>query len=176
MPLYQHIKSRHGESEPCLKILPDPVHDLFEMADHGEHRQHRLDEHAVIPLSPPTQFEVGGIALRRMEGGITQDNHLLFELPNEGLKCLVRDIGRGTLPGHHQSPLVQQQTYFAADNPAVIGKAFAADLPGAPAFADGVDQLDALGVDDPEHRRGSQESIGPRLMGHEEAKEPGPLR
>jgi hypothetical protein len=65
---------------------------------------------------------------------------------------------------------------LAADNPAVIGKAFAADLPGAPAFADGMDQLDALGVDDPEHRRGSHESIGPRLMGHEEAKEPGPLR
>jgi len=175
MPLYQHIKSRHGESEPCLKILPDPVHDLFEMADHGEHRQHRLDEPAVIPLSPPTQFEVGGIALRRMAGGITRDNPLLFERPNEGLKRLVRDIGRGTLPSHPQSPLGQPQTSWAADNPAVMGEAFATDLPGAPAFADRVDQRDAIGLDAPEPRRRRQAGIGPRLRGHEEAKEPGPL-
>ena len=35
MPLDQHIKCGHGESEACLKGRPDPVHDLFEMVHHG---------------------------------------------------------------------------------------------------------------------------------------------
>ena len=36
-------------------------------------------------------------------------------------------------------------------------------------------ELDAIGVDDPEHRRSSQEILGPVLMGREETKEPGAL-
>ena len=110
-----------------------------------------------------------------MEAGVAQDNHLLFDLPNQPLKGVVRDIGRGTRPPHDQPPLIEEQTEFAADNPAVIGEAFAADLLGAAAFAHGVDQLDAIGVDDPEHGRGGQEDLRPVLMGLEETKEPGAL-
>ena len=54
----------------------------------------------------------------------------------------------------------------------MIREAFAADLLRTPAFADGMNQLDAVGVNDPEHRRGGQEALRPVLMGHEEAKEP----
>jgi hypothetical protein len=32
MPLDEHIEGGHGEREPSVKIGPDPVHDLFEMA------------------------------------------------------------------------------------------------------------------------------------------------
>ena len=71
--------------------------------------------------------------------------------------------------------LVQQQTQFAADDPAVIREAFTADLPEAPAFPDGMDQFDPICVDDPEHRRRGQEGLRPVLMRHEEAKELGPL-
>src|SRR6266571_1332230 len=46
------------------------------------------------------------------------------------------------------------QTEFAPDNPPMVGEAFAADLLGTAAFAHRVDQLDAVGVDDPEHGRG----------------------
>ena len=80
--------------------------------------------------------------------GIQHEPHPFFELPNQPLKRLVWHIGGGTLPRHDQPPLIEQQTEFAPDNPAMIGKAFAADLLGATAFADGVDQLDAVGVDD----------------------------
>ena len=66
---YQHIEGGHGEREPGVKICPDPVHDLFAMADERQHRQHRLDEHTVLPLAALTQFEVAGIPLRGMEGG-----------------------------------------------------------------------------------------------------------
>src|SRR5262249_7803825 len=57
----------------------------------------------------------------------------------------------------------------------MIGEPFAAHLLGAPAFADGMDQLDAIRVDDPEHRRGGQEDLRPVLMGSEEAEEARPL-
>jgi hypothetical protein len=57
----------------------------------------------------------------------------------------------------------------------VIREAFAADLLRAAAFAHGMDQFDAIRVDDAEHRRRGQEGICPSLMGPEEAKEPGAL-
>jgi hypothetical protein len=58
------------------------MHHLFEMADERQHREHRLHSHAVLPLTALTQCEVGGIALRGMEAGITQDNHAFFTLPD----------------------------------------------------------------------------------------------
>src|SRR6266568_5050132 len=70
MPLDEHIEGGHGEREPGVKIRPDPVHDSLEMADDGQHREHRLDEHAILPLPPLTQFEIARIPLGGMEGGI----------------------------------------------------------------------------------------------------------
>ena len=175
MPLDQHIEGGHGEREARLKIRPAPMHHLFEMADERQHREDRLHEHTVLPLTALTQFEIGGIALRSMEAGITQDNHLLLTLPNQPLKGVVSDIGRVACPPHDQPPLIEQQTEFAADNPAMIGEAFATDLLGAAAFTHGMDQLDPIGVNDAEHRRGGQERPRPILMGLEETKEPGAL-
>src|SRR5712691_8888136 len=103
-----------------------------------------------------------------------QDNHLSVKLSNQPLKGVIRDIGGGTLPPHDQPPLIEQQTEFAPDNPAMIGEAFAADLLRAAALAHGVDQLDAVGVDDAEHGRSGQEDLRPVLMRPEEAKKAGP--
>src|SRR5439155_27138847 len=64
---------------------------------------------------------------------------------------------------------------FAADSPPVIGEAFAGDLLGTAACAHGVDQLDAVGVDNAEYRRSSQEDLRPVLVALEQAKEPRPL-
>src|SRR6266446_6719886 len=175
MPLDQHIKRRHREREAGLKVLPAPMHDPLEVADERQHREHHLHQHAVLPLAARTHFEIGGIALGGMEAGITQDNHPLFELPNEPLKGVIRDIGGVTRPGHHQPPLIEQQTEFPPDNPAMVGEACAADLLRAAAFTHGMDQLDAIRVNDAEHRRGGQEGLRPVLMGLQEAKEPRPL-
>ena len=71
MPLDQHIEGGHREREPRLKVRPDPVHDFLAVADESQHRQDRLHEDAILPLPPSTHLEVGGIARRRMEGGIT---------------------------------------------------------------------------------------------------------
>ena len=96
------------------------------------------------------------------------------------LKQKKRWKGQGKAPSavclvvvvhHHQPPLIQHQTQFAPNNPAVVREAFAADLLRAAAFAHRVDQLDPIGVNDAEHRRGHQEDLRLGLMGREEAKE-----
>src|SRR6516164_9800508 len=82
MPLDEDIEGRHGKREPRLEIRPAPVHDLFEMADERQHREHCLHQHTVLPLPPLTQFEIGRIALGSVEAGITQDDHAAVDLPN----------------------------------------------------------------------------------------------
>ena len=54
----------------------------------------------------------------------------------------------------------------------MVGQAFAPDLLRAAALAHGVDQLDAIGVDDAQDRRSGEEDLRPVLMRLEEAKEP----
>src|SRR5712691_11516733 len=106
MPLDEHIEGGHGERQARLKIRPAPVHDLFEMADQRQHREHRLDKHTVLPRTALAQFELGGIALGSMEAGITQDDHASVDLPNQPLKGIICDIGRCTVPPYHQAILV----------------------------------------------------------------------
>src|SRR5215475_12744011 len=72
MPLDEDIEGRHGEGQARLKIGPAPVHDLFEMAHERQHREHRLDEHPVLPLPAWTQFPVGRVAFRGMKAGVAQ--------------------------------------------------------------------------------------------------------
>ena len=175
VPLDEHIESGHGEGQARLKVRPAPVHDLFEMADQRQHGEHRLHEHTLLPLAARTEFEVGGIAFRGMKGRITQDNHLFFTLPNEPLKGVIRHIGGRTRPPDDQPPLIEQQTEFPPDNPAMVGQAFAANLPRTAAFADGVNELNAIGIDHPKHRWGGQEGLRPVVMGLQETKEPRPL-
>jgi len=110
-----------------------------------------------------------------MKTGVTQDNHALLKLSNQPLEGVIRHSGGGTRPRHHQAVLVEQETEFPANNPAVVRHAFAADLLWAPAFTDGMDQLDAIRVNDPKDRRGGEEAPCPVVMGPEEAKEPGAL-
>src|SRR5215471_10456609 len=110
-----------------------------------------------------------------METSVAQDNHASVDLANEPLKGIIGHIGRGAVPPHYQTMLVQQQTEFPADNPAMIGEPFVTDLLRAAAFADGVDELDAVSVDHPEHGWSGQEGPRPVLMRLEKAEEPGAL-
>jgi hypothetical protein len=111
----------------------------------------RANEHTVLPLAALTQCEVGGVALGSMKAGITQDNHTPIKLLNQPLKGVIRDMGGGTRPPHDQAPLIEQETPFPADNPAMIREAFAANLLTTPAFAHRMDELNPIRVDDTEH-------------------------
>src|SRR6516162_10396293 len=128
MPLDQDIEGSYGKRQTRLKIAPAPLHHLFQVTDERQHREHRLDEHTVLPLPALAQFEVGRIALGGMEGRITQDNHPLFNLANEPLKRVIGDIGGVTCPPHNQPPLIEQETECAPNDPAMIREAFAANL------------------------------------------------
>src|SRR5262245_14329525 len=68
IPLDQHIEGSHGERQACLKIRPAPMHHLLHMADQRQHRQNRLYQDTILPRPSRTQYEIGGIALRGMEG------------------------------------------------------------------------------------------------------------
>ena len=175
MPLDEHIEGGYSECQARLKISPAPMHHLLQMADQRQHREHRLHQRAVLPFPALTQFEVAGIPLGRMEGGITQDNPASVKLANEPLEGVIRDIHGDTRPPHNKSLLIEQQTEFPADNPTMIREAFPANLFGTPAFAHGVDELDAIRVDDAEDGRSCQEDLRPVLMRLEETKEPGAL-
>ena len=70
MPVDQHIEGRHTEREPGVEIRPHAVHDPLEMADQRQHREHRLDQHAVLPRATLTHFEIARIPLRGMETGV----------------------------------------------------------------------------------------------------------
>src|SRR5215813_15535629 len=72
VPLDQYIEGRHGERQARMKIRPAPMHDLFEVHDQCQHGEHRLDQQAVLPLAPLTQFEIARIPLCGMEGRITE--------------------------------------------------------------------------------------------------------
>src|SRR5215813_4547399 len=106
MPLHEDIKGGHGEGEPGVEVLPDAVHDFLAMAHDGQHGEHRLDEHPALPRAARTQFEVRRVPLGGMEGSITQDDHAAVDLPNQPLKGIIGDIGRGTVPPYHQAILV----------------------------------------------------------------------
>src|SRR5207244_9504905 len=120
MPLDQHMEGRHGERQACLKRRPAPMHHLLHMADQREHREHGLDEHAVLPLPALTQFQVAGIPLRGMEAGVAQDDHPPINLLNKPLKGVVRDIGGGTRPPHEQTHLFMSVREFATDDTAMM--------------------------------------------------------
>jgi hypothetical protein len=110
-----------------------------------------------------------------MEAGVTQDNHPPVNVSNEPLKGGICDIRGGTRPPHDQPPLIEQETEFAPDNPAMIREAFATNLLRAAPFPHRVDELDPIGVDDAEHGGSGQEDLRPVVMGPQEAQEEGAL-
>jgi len=96
MPLDEYIEGGDGEREPGMEIRPDPAHDLLAMADQRQHRQHRLDEQAVLPLPALAEFKVRMIALRGMEGRVAQDNRAgLRVLPLKSMECGKVNLRRG---------------------------------------------------------------------------------
>src|SRR5467141_2213920 len=88
MPLDQHIESGHGECQARLKIGPAPMHHLLQMADQRQHREHCLDEQAVLPRAALTQFEISRIPLRGMEAGIAA--HSALRADSSTLPPLIR--------------------------------------------------------------------------------------
>jgi hypothetical protein len=175
MPLDQYIAGGHGAREPRLTSLPHARHPLLARADKRAQREPRLHQPPVLPRAALTHFAVGRIALRGMEARLTQDEHLFFAWANQPLQGVIGAMGRGTRPPHDQPPRMEPQTALAPAHPAMIGEALAAERLRAAALAPGVDQRDAVGVDDAEPGRRGQEDRRPGLRRPEAAQKAGPL-
>jgi len=73
LPLDQHVEQRHGESQASLKVVRHAMHHLFEMADQGQHRIHRLDKHARVPVVAAAHFQIERITGFGMKAEISKE-------------------------------------------------------------------------------------------------------
>ena len=175
MPLNQQIERSDSERQAGQDVVHHPMTDLLEMTDQGQHREHGFDQHAVVPGAAWAEFQVGRIALGGVEAGIGQDDHAVLEPLDQGLKPGIVGMGRRPQPADDLTPLIDQQTQFAADDPPMIGESLPTDLGWAAAFPNRMDQFDAVTVHNAQQGGGRQEQQGPLPMGLELAKQPGPL-
>ena len=119
------------------------MHHFLEMTDQGQHRQDRFDNHPVIPLTAPAEFEIGRLPIGLHEAIIRQDDHELGLPLNQVLKTApVVHIGCITRPIDNQAEMVQDKTQFAADNPAPVRHPFASDLLRTAPLAARMNQFD----------------------------------
>ena len=146
---------------------------FLEVPNQGEHGEYGFHHHALVPLAPFTEFEVGGVSLTGMEARIPQDHHLVFKLLNQVVEAGIVDIGRVAIPSRHQAQVVEHQTEFSSYDPAVIGLPFLANLVLTTSLSYRMNQLDAVGVDDSQQGGFSQEGITPTLVSTQQAKETG---
>jgi hypothetical protein len=109
-PPRQEMKDCHRPRDAGTAVGPHAMAHVLAMADGGEPRQHRFDQHARVPGATRTDFHVAGIARLRMETCIRQDDHLAVKLGKQRLQRRIMDMGRGTIPGPDQAPLVQDKT------------------------------------------------------------------
>src|SRR5438094_2457965 len=112
VPLDRQIKGGHGERQACLKRRPAPMHHLLHMADERQHREHRLHQHAALPLAALTHFEIARIALRGMEAGIAQDNHPPINLLNQPLNLYSALCTEGSVRSELSSTFTVYQPHY----------------------------------------------------------------
>ena|SRR5437660_930878 len=94
---YEAVAIHLGQCEKLLRYVKLATSS---MADERQHREHRLHQHTVLPLTALTQFEVAGIPLRGMEAGVAQDDHPPINLLNQPLKGVV-DVSTIRLSSRH---------------------------------------------------------------------------
>ena len=171
IPLHKQVEGSHSESQAHGEVLPYPMHYLLEMTHQSEHGEHCLHPHTLVPLTTLAEFEVGRVSVFGMKACISEDDHLVFKLGDKVLEASVVDIGGVTVPGCNQSQVIEHQTQLASHYPSVIGLALLAYLMRASAFADRVDQFDAIAINDPQHCGRGQEGLGPGLVGSQATEE-----
>lgn len=74
IPLDQQIEGGDGERQASQDIIDDAMHDLFKMADQGQHRKDGFDQHPVVPSAARAELEIGRIAVAGVEAGVGQND------------------------------------------------------------------------------------------------------
>jgi hypothetical protein len=175
MPLDEHSAGGPGERQARRNSGPAPLPDLLEMAPARQQRAHRRDEPPVLPRAAWTELPGAGSARGGMDTGGAPAQPRLFHLAPPPLPRVIRDLGGGPGPPHAPAPRLAEQTECAPHQPAVVRPALAAALLRAPPRADGLEELEALGVEDAEHGRRGPAGRGPAVRRRAEPPEPGAL-
>jgi hypothetical protein len=177
IPLNQDVEQRHGPADPALEIGPNAVGDLFEMTNERQHREDRLNHHPLVPGALGTDFKIGRHPAHLFKMGVGKDDHLLGDRIHQMLEgSAIVDIGCVHIPADNQTEVVQEEAELAPNYPALVGQPFLADLLRAASLAPGMNQFDAVTVNDAEQRRRGQKAVNPLLMRVEEAKQPCSMR
>ena len=172
MPLHEGIEQSHGVAHATPEIGPYAMHHLLEVTDQGQHGECGFYDHAIVPFPALTDAQVLRMPIFLLEASIGEDHgltgHLLYYCLERGA---IVDIGGVAIPVHDQTLMILQQTQLAAHDPAPVGFALAANLPGTAALPAGMNQLDTLCIDDAQQARGSHEAIHPFPMRIEQTKQ-----
>lgn len=164
----ERVEQRGQVSEMRPHILPHAMEQVLEMAHIGQHRQDRLQQHALVPGPPGTELEVLWNPLGTGEAGVGQGDRLALEGLNHRQELLIMDVGRVPIPGDYFAPTVDQPTELDPHDPAIVGFALLPQLLRAAALAPGMDQFDAVAVNDGEEGGVRQEGLTPGLVGLEQ--------
>ena len=107
IPLHQDVEQSQGVSDAAFEVGPFAMHHFLEMTDQGQHRQRRLDHHAVVPFATFAQPQVVGMPVHLGEGCVSKDNHIIEEAFDNVLKGRpIIDIGRVAVPVDDQAQMV----------------------------------------------------------------------
>src|SRR5512133_3106620 len=107
IPLRQRVESCHGEGQPRLKVSPNAVSHMLDVANGVQHGKDSLNHHTGVPLASLTHQQVDGVALLEGEQRVGQHYHLLLILSNHRVESRIMNISRATIPIDNQPPLVE---------------------------------------------------------------------
>lgn len=172
----QKIESRRHQPDRRLKIVGEAMPHVLGMADHGQHRQDGLDEHPVVPFATAADLQTGWIAMDRVKTRSREQYGVIVEPVKQRAKSGVVSVGGRPDPAHDFAEMIDHDTPLRADDPAMVGNSGLAELLGAAAPADRMDQFDAIAVHNAQPRELRQEPEGQLPMGLQAAEEPGAFR
>jgi hypothetical protein len=84
--LQQKLLNHIFTPELWVKLLPGAMKDLFEMANRGQQRQRRFNQHPFVVSIRTADFEIAGITLLRMKAYIRKDHVRSSYCSMNGLK------------------------------------------------------------------------------------------
>jgi hypothetical protein len=145
------------------------MEDTLEAAYCSAHREHRLNQHALVRCTSATQLEVDRDALATVEADVSQDNRLLVLCINHWQEDLIGCVGRVPIPGRHFAMIIDQPAQLQTHNPTQVRLSFLPYLTGAAALTDRVDQFDTTIIDDHEEGWVGQEAFAPGMVRRQRA-------
>src|SRR5215208_6143802 len=138
--------------------------DFLGVTDHGQERNGRFNDHAVIPGSLFAEFDVVGHAISAAETPVSQQDRFLVIFFEEIQEILIRAIHFIPNPATDLTETVENPTQFHAYTPAAFVTALAAELLFGTAFANWEKQFHRIAIHHIQHTGLFQQQVGQILI------------